>query len=629
MNSALKRGERFGILCPPLDAHSPRVSAISDLLRACGIKVVVAEEKLGQFLSRPEALASARSAAEWARAERLSALCLFVRLDSKRDFARIEAFLAFLQGDGLVGGGAAPIRALFFSGPPPICDLVLARFPFVAGVCHGDETASRCLEILGLRENRLPASMAADLVYDDDRRAFGRELVAKNEWEAVSPVDRTGSPRFGLRGDGLLARLAQGKRRNLPPLMRADAFPWLPDRREALVLFERWTTRIAKGGYLDILSIDDTQLDGMAHGENRERRSDGEGPITGSPEEFEKFWALARPLLILGSSGNDDVVGMARMLEERIDIAWHALSFWWSSRLDGRGPHGVLQNLERHFQTLDFIAECGKPFEPDVSRHFSFHGADDTSFIVSGWLAACAAKERGLRDLVLQIPLKSANCTWGVNDLAKARALLQLARELEDGEFCVHVQPRTEFDFSAGDGAEAMAELAAVAALMDDIEPWDARSPGIIHIASPEAGSRLADPRRIEDAIRITRHALSERRRLRIEGLIDDMSRNATVLRRTSELLTDARSVIAAICAMIPGPFSPVGMYRILANGFLPLPGLSELRDEFPEAVRWKTGMVDGALKIIDDEGIILPSSIRLPLIVERMKSEGFPAGSH
>ena len=620
MSASLHKGERFGILRPPVDAHSLGVSVIVELLRACGIKTIEAVGEVRESLARLEDPHAARVVAEWARGERLSAFGFSWRLDPEEGLRHFAGLVEVLREAALIGSASAPIRAFYFAGLPAACDLVLDRFPFVTGVFRGDETASQSLEILGLKGIALPSSVSLDLGYDEDRMSFGRELVAKGEWESRRPVDRSGYPRFGLRGDGLIARIAHGRRRNLPPLMRAHAGPWLPDRREAIGLFEQWTSRLAKGGFLDILSIGTSQLSQSAFGENWDGRSDGGGVPLDSPEAFGRIWDLARPMLVRSYSGTDDVVGMARMLEERIDIAWHALSFWWFSRLDGRGPHGVLGNLERHFEALDFIAASGKPFEPNVPHHFAFRGADDTSYVVSGWLAACAAKERGVRDLVLQIMLNTPKYTWGVNDLAKARALLQLVRELEDGDFSVHLQPRGGLDYFSGDEATAKAQLAAVTALMDDIEPWDARSPEIIHVVSWSEGTRLADPGVIEDSIRITGHALSEWRRLRAEGLVDDMSRNPSVLRRTSELLSEARSVIAAICATIPDPFSPAGMYRILADGFLPLPWLSELKEEFSEATSWKTGMIDGAVKVIDAEGIVMPAALRMPVVVERIK---------
>ncbi|HUX39258.1 MAG TPA: hypothetical protein VMV44_15265 [Rectinemataceae bacterium] len=102
------------------------------------------------------------------------------------------------------------------------------------------------------------------------------------------------------------------------------------------------------------------------------------------------------------------------------------------------------------------------------------------------------------------------------------------------------------------------------------------------------------------------------------------MTRNPGVLRRTSELIAEARSTIASICAAIPEPFGPEGMYRILAGGFLAMPWLSERREEFPEAARWRTGLVDGAMKVVDGDGMVVTAEARMPLAVERARSFRF-----
>ncbi len=90
-----------------------------------------------------------------------------------------------------------------------------------------------------------------------------------------------------------------------------------------------------------------------------------------------------------------NVPELAAIHEETINICWHALSFWWFNRLDGRGPNGLLENLRQHVQTTAYIARTGKPLEANVSHHFAFRGGDDVTYIVSAYLAAKLAKKNG------------------------------------------------------------------------------------------------------------------------------------------------------------------------------------------------------------------------------------------
>jgi hypothetical protein len=66
-------------------------------------------------------------------------------------------------------------------------------------------------------------------------------------------------------------------------------------------------------------------------------------------------------------------------------------------------------------------------------------------------------------------------------------------------------------------------------------------------------------------------------------------------------------------------PYSAQGLYDAFSKGFLITPNLWECRDEFPAAVRWQTGMVRGAVKVLDDKGLPLSVSQRL----EKMTAEG------
>ena len=208
--------------------------------------------------------------------------------------------------------------------------------------------------------------------------------------------------------------------------------------------------------------------------------------------------------------------------------------------------------------------------------------------------------------------LNTPKHTWGVQDLAKSRALLALLRELEDRDFRVVLQPRAGLDYFSADPAKAKAQLAAVTALMDDIEPGDAASPPIVHVVSWSEAVRFADPPVIDESVQITRHALAEYRRLRARGMVDDMGSDPEVQARTRDLLAESRAVIRAIEASIPDPWSPAGLYRIFASGFLPVPYLWECRDELAAAVAWRTRAIRGSVRLVDDRGVPLPVEERI-----------------
>jgi len=402
--------------------------------------------------------------------------------------------------------------------------------------------------------------------------------------------------------------------------MRAHVGPYLPDRKEAVQLFTDWTKRLAAGGFLDILSVGTSQLTQSEFGQDWGQKPNGGGVPLNSREEFEAVWQAARPMLVRTYAGTRDIPDLAGMHEATINIAWHALSFWWFCRIDGRGPYSVLENLQQHFKALTYIAATGKPFEPNVPHHFAFRGSDDVTYVVSALVAAKVAKRMGIRHLILQTMLNTPKYTWGVQDLAKARAMLHLVRELEDDRFRVILQPRGGLDYFSPDPQKAKGQLAAVTALMDDIEPHNPASPALIHVVSYTEASRLADPTAVEESIKITRHALEEYRRLRLTGQVEDMSKRAEVESRTAELIVEARSVVRAIETAIPNSYSPGGLYQMLAGGFLPVPYLWECRDEFSKAVSCQTRLVRGSVRVVDEYGVPMPAQKRMEaLLASRM----------
>lgn len=617
MSRHLGIDDRVGLVHPAIDVHTLGISSVEQVLSDCGIAVITADASVNEAVGRTDDSGSARVIRDWIKGNHITAIGFSYRLDPDeglRFFSNFVETLDLVHANASDGGS---LHSVFFAGLPRACDLVEERFPKVTAVFRGDETPAETLDILGVSRSLLPERSAMGVAYDENRLAFGRELVRKGDYLAVKGVDRSDCYKFGEKGDSIARRIAHGVSRGLPPVIRAHVGPYLPHRKEAVSLFLDWTRQLAEAGLLDVLSIGTSQLSQSEFWSSWEGRDDGGGVPIASPEEFAEVWRAARPMLVRSYAGTRNVRAMAHMLEDSIDIAWHALSLWWFCQIDGRGPNTVRENLRQHAATLEYIAKTGKPFEPNVPHHFAFRGGDDLTYVLSGLVAAKAAKAAGVRKLILQVMLNTPKYTWGINDLAKARALLHLVRELEDGDFKVYLQPRGGLDYFSRDPEKAKAQLAAVTAMMDDIEPGDDSSPQIIHVVSYSEGFALADPGIVNESIQITRHALSTYRALRESGGIEDMSSNPQVLARTSSLLKDARLAIAAIESSIPSPYGADGLYEIMSSGFFAVPYLSECRDEFPEATHWKTKCVNGAIEVVDELGLPIAAKDRIGVAAE------------
>ena len=254
------------------------------------------------------------------------------------------------------------------------------------------------------------------------------------------------------------------------------------------------------------------------------------------------------------------------MHERSLNISWHALSFWWFCELDGRGNNDLLENLREHLEAVKYIATTGKPLEPNVPHHFAFRGGDDITYIISAYIAAKTAKSLGIRHLILQNMLNTPKQTWGVQDLAKGRTMLRLVRELEDDNFKVSLQSRAGLDYFAPDLEKAKVQLAAVTALMDDIEPENDDSPQIIHVVSYSEAVRLATPPVIKESIQITLAALEEYRRQRKLGLVENMKYNEEVRFREQSMYAECKESIELLEKHIKNLYTPEGLYLVFVS---------------------------------------------------------------
>ena len=615
------KADRFGLVRPAVDAHTLGISSVEQILTDCGYQCIVADAATCEAFGKPDDPSNRPIIQWWLRENRITHLGFSYRLDPEDGAAVFAALVRQLKTHRLFAEQGGPIKNLFFAGLPRTCELVKAQNSGVAGVFCGDETPAEALRILGIPVDNLPGDLGKGMAYDEDRLAFGRDLIRKGEYFGTMPLDRSGYAGFGTRHDTLAARIQHGTEHRLPPLMRAHVGPFMQDRSEAVRLCLGWAHHLAASGFLDIFSIGTSQLTQSNFGEDWGDRPNGGGVPLNSPEEFAALWAAARPMLVRTYAGTRNIPALARMYEETINIAWHALSLWWFCRIDGRGPYSVRENLQQHVETLKYIATTGKPFEANVPHHFAFRGADDVTYIVSAVLAAKLAKAMGIRQFVLQNMLNTPKYTWGVQDLAKSRAMLHLVREFEGERFRVFLQPRGGLDYFSPDIAKAKAQLAAVSALMDDIEPRNPASPEVVHVVSYSEASHLAGPDVINESIQITRHAIWEYRRLRAKGDIDDMGRHPDVASCTAELLADARTVIDAIESAVSNPYTAEGLYQVFARGFLPVPYLWECREAFAQATRWQTRLVRGGVKVVDEEGVPIPAHERMRQIAEEAQN--------
>lgn len=597
----------FAFIKPSLDAHTLGLISAAELLRDCGYEVIIGDEIISEAMDNIKHEPNQQRVLDWIIENKVTHIGISYRLDEDEAVNMVGYLMNRLKGENMLYYQGGPIKSVIFAGLPHTCEVISKVHKGFIKTFKGGESVAETLSKMGVPKERIPRDILEGSQYDDLRMEFGKEIIKSHKYDTFKPVDRATYEEYGTFDDTVEKRLNAQKTGPFVPLMRAHVGPYSSSvsREESVKQFISWAKYLADR-YLDILSIGTSQLTQSNFGEDWGGRPNGGGVPINSPEEYRMIWEASRPLLLRTYAGTKNIPELARIYEETINICWHALSLWWFNKLDGRGPYDLYTNLKQHIETLKYIASTGKPFEPNVPHHFAFRGADDVTYIVSAYLAAKLAKNMGIKTLILQNMLNTPRYTWGIQDLAKSRAMLTLVKSLEDSNFKVILQPRAGLDYFKPDLEEAKIQLAAVTALMDDIDPHDETSPPIIHVVSYSEASHLATPDVINESIQITQYSLQKYRELRWNGKIEDMSKNEDVQKRMVELIDSANTIILGIEKYIDNPYSAEGFYKIFAAGFLPVPYLWGEVDEFKYARALKTKPVRGSVKVVDEEGKIL-----------------------
>lgn len=618
MSSALQHSEVFGFMKPKVDVHTLGISVITGLLNDCGYKTIIGGANVAEAADDIAKLDNLSFVLKWIRSNGITRLGFSYRLDPKNARHTFGRIFHLLHENQIFHEQGGPLRGIYFAGLPEACQLIQIEYNGHVPVFVGDETPLETLKKLGVPDYKIPKAVSQGSNYDTERMNFAKALIEKGDYRFQLPLPRQKYPNYGTRNDTLAERILYNRKRGTTPLMRVHVGPFLSKYEEAKKEFNAWLKILAETGFLDIVSVGSSQLSQSDFGTEWGNRPNGGGVPINSEQDLINIWEAARPMLVRTYSSTRNVPQMAEVFERTLNIAWHALSFWWFNQIDGRGPNSVSENLRQHIDALKVIAKTGKPFEPNIPHHFAFRGGDDYTYVLSSYLAAITAKKCGIRYLVLQTMLNTPKYTWGVQDLAKARALLKLVRELEDKSFTVFHQPRAGLDYFSPDLEKAKIQLAAVTAMMDDVEPNNPQQPDIIHVVSYCEAVKLSTPVYINESIQITIRALHECRRQKKAGMMDSMIDNADVEARTRDLYNEVKTMRKLLEKHIPNLYTSDGLYQVFSKGILVAPYLWECRDEFRKAIIWKTTLVDGGVKIVDEKGLPVKPTERVKIILNR-----------
>lgn len=611
----------FGFIKPRVDVHTMGLYTMANLLRDCGYKVVVAKDDINEAAENIQKINNYSLLKKWISDNNINRIGFSYRLDPVEGCDYFMKLYTHLQNDNMFVEQGGVIKEITFAGLPDTCELIKQKTNNKVLVFIGNESPIESLRMYNVPEDILPESLINNNDYDNYRLDFAKKIIESEKWKLEPAQDHFGYKECGKENDSYIARLEYAQGKKSLPIIRTHSGPYNTNRLEALKEYNSWCKDLAQSNLLDVLSIGSSQLTQSNFGEDWEDKPNGGGIPINSELEYSIIKENAKPMLVRTYSGTKNVPELAEIHERSLNISWHALSFWWFNELDGRGKNELLENLREHFEAVRYIVTTGKPVEPNVPHHFAFRGADDVTYIVSGFLVSKALKQLGVKHMILQNMLNTPKYTIGIQDLAKGRVMIKLVRELEDENFSVSLQSRAGLDYFAPDLEEAKVQLAAVTCLMDDLEPDNDNSPEIIHVVNYSEAVRLATPPIIKDSIKITLNALHSYRLAKRIGLTPNMQYDVNVQERYDQLLYESRKAIDLLESNIPNLYTPEGFYKVFKEGFLAVPYLMDQERKYPKATMWKTAFKNGGISVVDEDGNTIETEQRYNYILSRLEN--------
>jgi len=375
------------------------------------------------------------------------------------------------------------------------------------------------------------------------------------------------------------------------PIIRHHFGP--PSMKQGLEMI----AELADSKELDVISLapDQNAQESFFRPEEMDHSQDSAGgiPFRNATDFYDLYQASRRgnfPLLRC-YSGTRDLLPMAKMLQETINLAWGAVPLTWYSVLDRRSNRSLQQTIQEAQEAIRWHAEQNIPVEVNEAHQWSLRDAHDTVAVVTAFLAAYNAKRAGVCHYVAQYMFNNPPGTSPAMDLAKMLAKIQMIESLHDDGFHSFRQTRTGLASLPVDTSIAKGHLATSVMVQMAIKPH------ILHVVAHCEANHAATPEDIIEAVKIAQGAIRQGR-FGLPGLVD----NRLVLARKEELLSEAKVLLDAIATLAPHGTSdpwtdPVTLERAVQTGLLDAPHLSGNPVARGKVV---TKMINGACLAVD-----------------------------
>ncbi|HAF71086.1 MAG: Uncharacterized protein XD60_1294 [Acetothermia bacterium 64_32] len=236
--------------------------------------------------------------------------------------------------------------------------------------------------------------------------------------------------------DELLERIAQVREREKRPIIRAH----IGIAGESLEPTIEGVKKLAEAEALEIVSLAPDQpsqafLAKYVRGEedpNAHPKGQGGAPITCKEDLIALKEATKRGNFPLSRiySGTDELLELAKLFQETLNMAFPAVPIFFYSQLDGRGPLSIRDGIEEHFKVMRWWASIGKPLEINDPHQWQLRDCSDDMYVTDHVLAGIVALKMGIKHYIMQLMFDLPPEIYPLYDLAKMRAAYELIEPL-------------------------------------------------------------------------------------------------------------------------------------------------------------------------------------------------------
>ena len=611
--------DNFGFIKTNNDAHTLGLTNIGNLIKDCGLRVYYFDKDL--VFDSFQKMKDLKLFNSWLEKNKITHLGFSYRLDPNDALIFFEKIYVFLKQNEHIRENGGLIKKLYFAGLPSSSRMIKSKFKSLVSTFDGSETQFESLLKIGIDKKKIPDSIKKQDNYTICLRNISEKFINNKEYLYNSYPKILNYKQMGRKNDNVMIRLRNAIKSNSLPLIRAHVGSYNNNYEYAIKETLEWLNDLADSSILDIASIATSQLTQSHFQKNWNGLPNGGGIPLNSIDDLNLIYKSSRPMLLRAYSSTDEVLKNGKLFDKQLNMAWHALSFWWFNTLDGRGPNSLEKSLFNHFELLEWLANNNRIFEPNVPHHFAFRGSDDFTFILSGFLAAKAAKIRGVKVLILQSMLNTPKTTPGITDIIKNRTLYKLVKSLECDNFRILFQPRAGLDFFSPDINLSKIQLGQSTMLMDDIVHETNQSPEIIHVVSYSEGRFIASSKEIIESIKITKGILFEYRKLKQAGFNPDGIDRDEIDFVVDQKIIIFNKIIKFLEDEVSDLYSPKGFYEIFKAGVLPVPYLWKERLDFENAVNYNVKLMNGSYQFVDMKSKPIDPFDRVMAVVDNHKT--------